>query len=155
MRRILILIISVTGFINNCTAQKESMVNQSCPLTEVKDWGQRSMIIVDEVWNNIKDQLIAQIGEEGYNDVRAHYDYKSIPEQMSVYSAGKRKNLQELSSKLSTLKVFKIASYDHIFQGKNWGKYLILKCPYEENKNWDTTAKWDIVYFIIKEDFVK
>jgi hypothetical protein len=154
MKLLILNCILLTSLVTNCIGQNGSLSNKSSSWAEVKDWAQASVVIVDDVWANIKQQIISQVGEDGYNEIRSHYDYKSIPPQMSVYGGGKKKDLKELSAKLSSLKVYKVASYDHIFQGKDWGKYIILKCPYEENKNWDTTAKWYVVYFILKSDYV-
>jgi len=39
-------------------------------LVRVKDWTSKVMVITDEVWNNIKGQIISQLGDVGYEEVR-------------------------------------------------------------------------------------
>jgi len=111
------------------------------------------MTITDEVWNNIKAQFISQIGERGYEEVRKNYDWKSIPSQMTIFDGNKRKDLAQLNKKLDSLKVvYKIASFVHMLNGNEPRHYVVLMIPYKGNEDWDRSAKWDTVYFILKAE---
>jgi hypothetical protein len=139
-----------------CYAQKNNTSNSQFNLVRVGNWGSLTMKIGDATWSKIKDQIIHQVGEEKYQKIRSNYDYKSLPEQMSLFDGKKMRALDEFSKKLDNLKLmYKVATYDHISNGVNWGKRVILEVPYKGNEAWDSTAKWDTVYFLLDEAAVK
>jgi hypothetical protein len=48
--------------------------------------------------------------------------------------------------------MYKIASFTHIFNRKVFDRYVILRVPYEENKEWKKTVVWEgNIYFLLKE----
>jgi len=125
------------------------------PQVNVKDWGKVAMMIGDEIWNNAEGEIVSQIGTEEFAAVKKHYDYRSIPSAMSLANADNRKNVDKFYQKLSTLKIFKVATFNSVSGGKNWGKSVILKVPYEGNQEWDKNVKWDSLYIVINEEAVE
>ncbi len=64
--------------------------------------------------------------------------------------------VDEIDEKLNELKMYKIVTYQHKFNGHVFDKYVILKISYQGNESWDPNLKWDKdVYFIIKETDVE
>ncbi|MCS3795954.1 hypothetical protein [Niastella sp. OAS944] len=125
------------------------------PQVNVKDWGKMKMMVGEEIWNNAAGEIVSQIGAEEFAAVKKHYDYKSIPAAMSLASENNRKNVDKFYQRLSALKIFKVATFNSVSNGKNWGKSVILKVPYEGNQEWDKNIKWDSVYIIINEEEVE
>jgi len=82
-----------------------------------------------------------------------NYDWKSIPSQMTIFDGNERKDIKQLNKKLDSLKiVYKIASFTHFPKGLEPRRYIILKVPYKGNEDWDRSAKWDTVYFILRAE---
>jgi hypothetical protein len=140
---------------SNCKAQQESFQKKSTPhLVHVTSWGKKSIGFSSDFWNDSKkEEIVKQIGKEEYNKVIKNCDYTSTPKQLSGMNNVKNKN--EYYKKMDSLKVYEIATFTHFYQGKDWGKYSILWCPYNENANWDSSVKWDNVYFIIPQNVVE
>lgn len=153
---ILLLFLLFASYSYSQTGYNNKKINENWPLIKVKDWGQMSMTIVDEIWNNSEREIITQIGKVEYRKVRENYSWQSIPAEMSNFAGGKKKDKNTYHEKMNKLKVmYKIATYTSSFQGKDWGKYVILKVPYAGNEDWDTNVKWDVVYFIFTEGAVE
>jgi hypothetical protein len=128
---------------------------------KIKDWNQVAMMYGDNYWNDKADGIIRQIGKEEFEKVKAFSDYKKKPCQMTLFceikkdGAPKRMKLDSLHKKLSMLKAYKIATYPNVHKDGVVKMEVILRVPYEENKDWDGDAKWDTVYFTIDEDYVE
>ncbi|WP_205508854.1 hypothetical protein [Longitalea arenae] len=131
--------------------------NWPYPLVQVLDWSKRGIINGDDFYANTKDQIIRQIGEVEFNKLEKHDDVYGWPQSL-------RKNLfdrtdtaaqKKVDANFEKLKVYKIVTYTHIFEGKNWGKYVILKAPYKENSFLDSPGKWEAIYFVMKEEYAK
>lgn len=149
-----ILLVSCSRYnqVSNLPAnEKIEKIPQVC----VKDWGKMKMMIGEEIWNNAESEIVSQIGFDEYAVVKKNYDYRSIPSAMSLSSAENRKNVSTFYQKLSMLKLYKVATFTSSSGGKNWGKSVILKVPYDGNQDWDKNVKWDSVYFIINEDAIE
>lgn len=147
----IILLIGVLSVSNTYAQRNGESQEKKYPLAKVKDWGKKSMSFADNFWDNKKDQIVMQIGEAEYEKMLRNSDWRKIPGQMSIWNGKKKTEPAVLYPKLDKLNVFQIASFNHVYQGKDFGKFVILRCPFEENKNWDSTATWDTVYFIVEE----
>ncbi|AXY76086.1 hypothetical protein D3H65_19780 [Paraflavitalea soli] len=124
----------------------------------VKHWMKTLLMFNKEFWNDNKVQeIVSQIGEEEFKKVQKFSGSDNIPSQFSFpYVMVELKGDSLLYQKRnSQLKVYKIASYKHYWNNQFWGNYAILRVPYTENKNWDSTLKWDTVYFVIPEQYIE
>jgi len=125
-------------------------------LVTVTGWGSRSLYIIsDAFFTATKDSIVAQIGEKEFGEMQ----YKC---SVSGWPAGfYRADLTDEEDKafeqrLNQLKMFRIAAYTHVFNGKTFERYVILRIPYEENRAWDPEISWDgNIYFLLKEKDVR
>lgn len=124
-------------------------------LASVKDWGSRSLYIIsDAFFNDTRGAIIGQIGEEEFAEVEKHCKVAGWPDGLYVSDLSEEQD-KAFDIKLNRLKMYKIASYEHIFNGKKFDRYVILRVPFAENKAWDSGVKWEgNVYFLIKENDV-
>jgi hypothetical protein len=136
------------------SSSKVGTYSNGYPEVKVANWKTMKMVITDGVWAGSKNEIVAQIGEEGFEKVKTHYDYKSVPAAMSLASEQNVKNQSRFYEKLQKLKVFKIATFTQWFEGKNWGRLGILQVPYKGNETWDATAVWDTVYLIVSDSVI-
>lgn len=143
-----------------CIIYKFNIAQTNSGEQEVKilNWGKRGLRTASVVTNEAKDTIIKQIGLEEYNKVLKFSTYNTWPNEMVVVFKYPKKSdslaRQQCYDKLDSLKLYKIATFPNNFQGKNWGNLVLLRVPYEKNKNWDVNSKWDIVYFIIYEQYI-
>ena len=154
MKKILTLSIVILISVS-CFAQTSNAGVKKGTLVTVRNWKERIIILPAKYWDDKGDEIIGQIGAHEFENVKKYQLMDNIPRQMLARNEegyGKFKNVWE---KLATLKVYKIATYTHInIYGQNTGQYCILRVPYQENKDWDTTAKWDTVYLLIAKEEV-
>jgi hypothetical protein len=169
MKKTIFLILS-TGLVASLYGQSKDEKNkkESNSLVHVLDWGERILFMGADPFDETKDEIISQIGKSEFAEFEKFCTISAWPRAMKFLKKGykdsteKRLNTKKDSiekaqqiAKLNTLKMYKIATYKHIYGGKNWGNLVILKVPYNENASWDTTSKWNTVYFILKESAVK
>lgn len=122
----------------------------------VLSWDKHVVEFSKNYWDDKKEeQILKQISVEEFEKVKSSSGWQKVPKQMSIWDGQTRKKLKDLTDKLHLLTVYKVAAFDHYYQDKIQGKYVILKVPYEENKTWDTTAVWETVYFVVPEASVK
>lgn len=140
-----------------------AQLNQSSrdeKLVKIKDWMKTAFSLPEHFWeDNKKDELIKQIGVQEFEKVKIYSQRNFIPCQMQVFcedlDGSRKKDINLLKKKMNSLKAYKIASYSHWYGGEYWGQYSIIKVPYINNKDWDSTAKWEVVYFIIPEKYTE
>jgi hypothetical protein len=126
----------------------------------VSDWAHTIWLFPDDYWDKKSQEIIKQIGNAEFEKVKkfSHRDY--IPCQLQQFCEDKdgrpKKNLDSLCKRKTELNVYKIATFmHHSNNGVLKGPYAVIRVPYEENKNWDPTAKWDTVYFVIEDKYIK
>jgi hypothetical protein len=132
--------------------QQNKFPNSGTPVKVIK-WNEAAAFIPDEFWLNKKGELVNQIEEEEFKRVST-YCCQNLPSQMVLFNGHKLGDTTDLHARLNKLKLYLIATFKNIHEGVDRGEYCILRVPYNENRNWDSTAKWDTVYFIIKREFV-
>ncbi len=147
-----LLAFSMIGFVF-C---QDSLNDYQKPLVRVLNWTNKTMMITEEGWENIKKEIIPIIGEAKVNDIMRHYDWKSIPSRMSIFDGVRLTPMPEISARLDSLKgIRKVVSFKYYFRDKYYGDRVILEVSYNGNEQWDTGTKWDVVYFILNEEDVE
>jgi len=120
----------------------------------VTDWGRTIYLFPDKYWGNKSDEIVRQVGIDEFNKIIKFSHRDNIPCEMQIFCEDKngipKKNSDSLAAKQSRLKVYKIATYKH-----NDKEYAILRVPYSGNESWDISARWDTVYFVIQNRFLK
>jgi hypothetical protein len=139
----------------NCLGQDQSPDSNHTPVI-VTEWNKKSFLFAEEFWNGKKEEIERQMGEGGLERLKKYSHYKNIPESMVIFSGGRKKNSDEFYSKLGQLKNLQmIAVFRHVFQGNDFGNYVVIQVPYKGNENWEPGVKWDTVYFIFKEEYIE
>lgn len=121
-------------------------------LVKVKEWGSRAlMILSDNYFSATRDSIIYQVGEEEFEQIKNRCAANSWPEGLYVSGVSEEED-KAFDKKLNGLKMYGIATYTHIYNGKIFDRYIIIRVPYLENSNWDPAVKWSgDVYFLLKE----
>ena len=119
----------------------------------IVNWGSRAIYLSPAVYfKETKQEIIRKIGEEKFNDLQFKCSASGWPDVMSESTSDK----PELKTKMNKLHMYRIAVYQHIYNGNLFDKYAILEVPYTENADWHPTVKWEgSIYFLIKETDVK
>ncbi len=127
----------------------------------VKNWRDYIYLKSPDYWDDgIKGpDIIQQIGEKEYEKVKKFSDRNNVPCQFQIFCEDRdgapKKNIDSLMKKLGKLTVFKIATYTHNSKSGKSFPMVIVGAPYEDNKNWDPTVKWDTIYFLVPAQSVE
>lgn len=153
------LVLSILVF-NLCYSQNQSEKLAKVELVKITDWGQLTIIPPKDFWEAGENEIINQIGEKEFESAKTFSRRENIPCQMQIFcediDGSSKKNLELLKEKQSKLKVYKIATCTYIDKERGGTtKFAILRVPYNENKNWDTAAKWNLVYFLVPTKVVE
>ena len=125
-------------------------------LVTVRDWGSRAlMILSDNYFSATRDSIIYQVGDQEFEEISRRCAANGWPD--GLYSPGSDdQDEKTFDEKLNRLKMYRIAAYTHIYNGKTFDRYVILRVPFEENKDWDVNVRWSgNVYFLLKESDVE
>lgn len=116
---------------------------------KVISWGSRAIYLLgDSYFNETKDDIIAQIGQTKFDDMKNKCSSAGWPSAM--YNDNDADSI--VDAKMNQLKMYQIAAYQHKYNGNVFDRYVILEVPYAENAEWDPTVTWEgSIYFIIKE----
>jgi len=125
-------------------------------LVKVKDWGSRAlMILSDNYFAATQDSIIFQVGQQEFDELKPRCSASGWPKGLYVSGLSEEEDAA-FDNRLNGLKMYQIASYTHVYNGKTFDRHVILRVPYEENKNWDQEVKWvGNVYFLLKETDVE
>lgn len=122
---------------------------------EVLKWGSLSIIIGSSFFDATQDSIISKIGISEFEEMKEKCSTAGWPEGFYQFGLDEvADSMREL--KMGRLKMYGIGSYRHIYNGQLFERYIIIRVPYEENKNWDPEIKWEgNIYFLLKENDVK
>lgn len=153
MKRIIYLVVLIFLFTNSYS-QSSPVI--SSPLVKVNEWGSRAYYLLDGYFKETKSDIIKLVGEEEFNKIKKNCGSGAWPSEFRPSDGISDADEKTFYEKLNKLKMFKIATYQHKYNGNIFDKYVILKIPYHENEFWNSNVKWDEdVYFIIKETDVE
>lgn len=144
---ILILMASV-----NCFSQNNKKTPERVQVTE---WKKTAFYIDNRFWNTAKDDLIKQLGVEGYEKAMKFSKAENMPKEMHLMLDGTTmRSREEFWAKMSTLKTFVAARVKREQENGSTNTKVLMMAPYSDNKSWDTNVKWDTVYFLVREEYV-
>jgi hypothetical protein len=151
-----LFIFSLAFITQHCLSQNAHSVSPAKEIA-VKNWSEVAYFLPQGYWSENKSkEVIDQIGKDEFENVKKYSDFKNIPCAFLIFCNNKKKKIEELKTKLEQLHAFEIANYhQYNFSGDYKGIYSILMVPYKGNENWDTTAKWEKVYFIVSKELVE
>jgi hypothetical protein len=145
---ILLNILSGTAQSPNPPIEKEAAVT---------DWNAIGLLFVPEFFEQNRDTLIRQIGEQEFEKVIKFGNILGWPRSMQ-YKPGQQKDTAAQKfyfERLNKLKMYKVASWQQSYNHQKTYRYALLRVPYAANVDWDKDSKWDTIYFIIKESALK
>lgn len=144
MKRILSFLVLIMVFANSYSQNK--------PLVKVNNWGSRAYYLLDGYFKETKSDIIKLVGEEEFDKIKKNCGSGAWPSEFKTGDGMSDNDEKVFYEKLNKLKMFKIATYQHKYNGLIFDRYVILKIPYHENEFWNSNVKWDEdVYFIINE----
>lgn len=131
--------------------------NQTASPVRVLNWGERVLLISDDFLAQNRDSIIAEIGIKEFEEFVKYSNVTTWPAEIAGEIRFKKDSIakMELFKKLDKLKMTKIASFTHYHNGKKLYRRCILKVRYNDNQDWDKTAKWDSVYFLFWESSIE
>ena len=151
-----IFFLLLIGVTNSCIAQKS--FNDGQKLVEV-DWSRMSIMLTEKFWSDTKEELLKQVSEQRYQEIKdltvTIYN-KKVPNSLKIWDGHadhKKLRAEEFYKRLSSLKVYELATCSQFFEGNEF-KYTIVTLPYQK-LSFDSTAKWDTLYFVVLSDAVK
>ncbi len=145
-----LLVISAAAFGQSANTSASFPVKGQ--LVKVTDWGSRSIYILSgNFFLETKDSIVAQVGEEEFNEIRDKCSSGDWPKGLYKPDLSDEED-KAFDDRLNKLKMYRIATFTHIYNGITFERHVILRVPYEENKNWDKSVQWEgNVYFLLKE----
>ncbi len=130
---------------------------QQPPLAEVTNWKLTAAVLTPRWWPHVKDKVKDQLTPEDFNRLATYNPWESKPPQMSwhhsVYLA--KGDSAGFIRKMNELKCYLIASYTNTLDSTKRSDQVILKIPYEENRHWNDSVKWDVVYVVVPGEYVR
>lgn len=129
--------------VHKAQAQQETQV-------DVQYWGGRALILVPGYWEPVQDQLKGRISDSLFACIRKHCSEKGWPAFFRYQSDEAQSQQQELV--FNQLIKYKVATYDNIRNGENYGTEAILRIPWKENQSVHPVDGWDYdIYFIVPD----
>lgn len=125
-------------------------------LANVIDWGSRSLIMLsDAFFDETEDSIIVQIGQQEFNEMKNKCSTSGWPE--GFYKSGLSHEEENIfHATLNKLKMYKIATFTHMYNGVAFSPHVILRIPFDENKFWNLSIKWENnIYFLMEEKDVR
>lgn len=128
--------------------------NKAAP-AKVKSWGSLAVYITETFFAETEEDIIKQIGEDEFNWMKTHCSESGWPVNFSPIGLDEEAQAK-FEKHRNELKLFRIASYQHKYNGNLFDRYVVLRVPYEDNKSWDDKLNWErSFYFIIKEEDIE
>ena len=123
--------------------------------TEVLDWGSLSIIIGNAFFDATRDSIIHQIGPDEFEEMKTRCTQAGWPKGLYLSSLDEEEDKAH-EEKMNRLKKYRIATYTHIYNNMIFDRYVILRVPFEENRDWDPGIQWSgNIYFLLKENDVR
>ena len=133
--------------------------NNQRETVKINNWGERLLFMTDDFWESAAKKLVPQFGQEQYLKIKELSNRSQVPCQMQLIcedlDGSRRKNQDSLYTKLNKLVLYKIATFPYKHPDGIYYDYVIIEVPYDENKNWDNTAKWKNFYSVFPADVVQ
>jgi hypothetical protein len=138
------------------TAQTPAKTTSKAPnkkvQVEITDPTIRSVYVMSNYFNDgIKKELLQQITEEQFAQIKSNCnedDYPACIKELFGENATSSSETKE-ANPFKKLKIYRIAKFDNIRNGENFGEESVLVVPAAENKNIDGTCSFTDDFYII------
>lgn len=146
MKHLLLAVILFSSFLMGNAQQQQTKV-------DVTYWGGRAIMIVNNYWEPVKDQLTNQLSDSLFQYIQLHCQEKGWPAFFGYESDEEKSNNQE--AVFNKLIKYKVASFDNIRNGQNFGRDAIICIPWKENSKLVDIDAWNYdIYFIVPDKHV-
>ncbi len=150
MKRLISLVLILTLATGSIKAQSKDTIRW-VPI-KVKNWSSMAVYITETFFAETKDDIIKQLGEDEFNWMKTHCSEYGWPVNFSPTGLDEEAQIK-FEKHRNELKLFKVASYHHKYNGNVFDRYAVLQVPYDQNRSWDDKLHWErSFYFIIKEE---
>lgn len=142
------LLIAVILFCSSLTGKAQQQTK-----VDVTYWGGRALMIVNNYWDPVQDQLKGQMSDSLFQYIKLHCQEKGWPSFFGYESEEEKDKYQE--AVFNKLVKYKIASFDNIRNGQNFGREAIIYIPWKENSKIVDIDAWNYdIYFIVPDKHV-
>jgi hypothetical protein len=154
-----IITIALLFVVFSAVAETPTIDHDSSRPVRISDWARTIFIFPPQYWDKNKtDMITRQVGADEYEKIKTYSDYRNIPCQFLLFCEDRDgsplKNMDTLRQRMNKLNAYRIATYFHTNNKNETVEWAILRVPYEKNKSWDPDAKWDTIYFAIRNSMV-
>jgi hypothetical protein len=145
-----IILLPLLCILTKLSAQEKSFHTEG-KLTHVRYWGSLSIMIGSSFFDATQDSIILQIGAGEFEEMKKKCSAAGWPKGLYQSSLDEEEDKAH-EEKMNRLKKYHIAAYTHIYNNMVFDRYVILRVPYEENRDWDPAIQWTgNIYFLLKE----
>ncbi len=149
----IVLLVALFFSVSNIEAQSPKYPVKGTPVDVVR-WGSLSVIIMKGFFNETKDSIIESIGKAEFDEMQFKCSSSGWPVTFYKFGMGDEEDTA-FEKKLMTLKKYRIAGFQHVYNGIPYERYTIVRVPYDENKDWDPSLQWEgNIYFLLNESDV-
>ena len=147
----LLCLVSLLLFSGISSAQESRFPVKGEPV-RVKNWGSLSLFILgDNYFSATRDSIILQIGEKEFAEMKGNCSVSGWPKGFYVPNLSEAED-KAFYEKLGLLRMYRIAAVTHVYNGKTFDRYVILRVPYSENRDWNPAVTWEgNAYFLLAE----
>jgi hypothetical protein len=149
--KVTFLIVHLIGIMACTYGQSGSLIKET-PV-QIKNWGMKTYAFAEEVWTQVKGQMIAKLGKNKFDSIKFYSDNANIPVALAAWDGDRKVPNEEYNKRMNALRVYKVTDFIYQYDGKDLN-YTVLSVPFQP-LYWDSTAKWDTVYFTIKSEAVQ
>lgn len=123
----------------------------------VADWSRIAGVLTPRWWPHVKDQVSDQVTADDARRLAAYNPWEKNPPEMSSYHMVYIKGMDSLKfiENMNRLKCYHIATYTNSLNPKNVREMVILKVPYEDNRHWNDSVRWDVLYFVLDKKYMR
>lgn len=122
-------------------------------LVEITEPGIRSVYVMSNFFNDgIKKELLKQITGEQLEQIKNNCNEDNYPaciKDLIADNASASNSDDKEDTRFKKLKIYRIAKFDNIRNGENFGEESVLVVPAAENKNIDGTCSFKDDFYII------
>lgn len=146
---IIICTISLASFGQNA-AETSTETRQQ---VQIVNSNTRGVIFLENYFNEeISAAILQQVDEEKFTSIKALCGEDNYPEcfkEATAFSLTDDTKNERIDAVFATLKTYRIATFDNIRNGKNFGEESILVVPAAENSNVDGSCNFEYDFYII------
>ncbi len=153
MKLIKILSTALTLFFYFNTAAQDEALKEQKVAVKIINSDARGVVMISGYFNEgITKVLLQQLTKEKIALIEKNYNEEDYPEcikKLVSYTTGDDAANNKIEAIFASLKTYRIATFDNIRNGENFGEESILVVPASENKNVGGNCNFSNDFYII------